>query len=54
MAAIGAVMAQLNEQGQEHVVQFASRQLSEAEKKWDTREKELLLLYGLVRHFVTT
>ena len=40
--AIAAVLAQLNGKGQEQVVQFASRQLSEAEKKWDTREKELL------------
>ena len=40
--AIGAVLAQLDERGNEKVVQYASRQFFNAERKWDTREKELL------------
>ena len=40
--AIGAVLCRLDEEGQERVIQYASRQLSNSERKWDTREKELL------------
>ena len=40
--AIGAVLAQVDDHGQQRVVHYLSRQLTDAEKKWDVREKELL------------
>eukprot|EP00118_Oscarella_pearsei_P018893 m.196972 g.196972 ORF g.196972 m.196972 type:complete len:1094 (+) comp39535_c1_seq2:160-3441(+) len=40
--ALGAVLAQRNEGGLEQVVQYLSRKLNPGERKWDTREKELL------------
>lgn len=42
--AIGAVLAQEDEHGDERVVQYASRKLTSAEGKWDTREKELIAI----------
>ena len=40
--AVASILAQVDEDGREHVVCYASRQLSAAERKYDTRQKELL------------
>ena len=40
--ALGAALSQEDENGDLRVVYFLSRQLSVAEQKWDTREKEVL------------
>ena len=39
---LGAVLAQRDEDGREHVINYLSRKLTESETRWDTREKELL------------
>ncbi len=52
---IGAVLSQLDDDGDERPVYFASRKLSPAEKKWPVRDKEALaILYGCqtFRHHV--
>ncbi len=42
--ALGAVLTQIAEQGTEQTVAFASRSLSEAERKYSIVEKEVLVL----------
>ena len=45
--AIAAVLTQLDDDGYERVVSYASRQLRDPERRYDTREKELLaVVYG--------
>jgi hypothetical protein len=45
--AVAAVLAQIGDDGLEHVVSYASRQLTPSERKYDTRQKELLaVLFG--------
>jgi len=53
--AIGAVLGQIDGEGKERPVFFASRKLSPAEKKWPVRDKEALaIMYGCesFRHHV--
>ena len=45
--AVAAILAQRDADGREHVIQYASRQLRDDEKRYDTREKDLLaIIYG--------
>ena len=48
---LGAVLAQLDEQGTEKVVCFAGRALNEAERRYTTGERELLAVKWAVRKF---
>ena len=49
--AIGAVLSQEDDEARERVVSYASRQLTADERKYDTREKELLaVVWGCETH----
>eukprot|EP00118_Oscarella_pearsei_P023955 m.294421 g.294421 ORF g.294421 m.294421 type:complete len:416 (+) comp40746_c0_seq7:423-1670(+) len=49
--AVAAILAQIDDQTHECVVSYASRQLSVDERKYDTREKELLaVVWGCETH----
>ena len=48
---IGAVLSQVHLDGQEHVVAFASRVLSKAERKYSVTRKELLAVIVFIHHF---
>ena len=50
---LGTVLVQQN-RGQTKVISYASRTLTEAEKKYSTTEKRALQLYGLVKNFIYT
>ena len=48
---IGAVLSQVHLDRQEHVVAFASRVLSKAERKYSVTRKELLAVIVFIHHF---
>ena len=50
---IGAVLAQKDPQGHDHVISYASRSLTDREKKFSTTEKEALAVVFAVNHFRT-
>jgi dUTPase len=49
--AIGAVLSQLDEDGKEKPIAFASKVLSKTERRWTVTERELYALYHFVLHF---
>jgi hypothetical protein len=49
--AIGAVLSQLDDDGKEKPIAFASKVLSKTERKWTVTERELFALYHFVIHF---
>jgi hypothetical protein len=49
--AIGAVLSQLDEDGKEKPIAFASKVLSKTERKWTETERELFALDHFVIHF---
>lgn len=49
--AIGAVLSQKSDDGQEHVVAYASRTLSKSERRYCVTRKELLAVVNFVKHF---
>ena len=49
--AIGAVLSQTQPDGTEKPIQYASRVLTEAERKWSTREEEALAIVWAVDYF---
>ncbi|KHJ40296.1 hypothetical protein D918_09654 [Trichuris suis] len=51
MLAIGAVLSQLDEKGQEHPVAFGSRILSRAEQKYCVTRREMLAVITFVEQF---
>ena len=48
---IGAVLSQLDDDGREQVVAYASRSLSKAERKYCVTRRELLAVVVFVKHF---
>ena len=48
---IGAVLSQKDDEGQEHVVAFASRSLSKAERRYCVTRRELLAVVVFTQHF---
>ena len=50
---VGAVLSQKNQYGHDHVLSYASRSLTEREKKFSTTEKEALAVVFAVNHFRT-
>ena len=44
-AAVGAALSQLNENGREYPVYYASRSLNEAEKNYSTYERERVAIF---------
>src|SRR5688572_30817288 len=48
---IAAVLSQEDDQRNEYVVAYASRRITEAELKWDTREKEALAIVWACDHY---
>ena len=44
--AVGAVLNQVDDEGNERPIFFGSRKLSPAEKKWPVRDKEALVMYN--------
>jgi hypothetical protein len=48
---IGAVLTQIDEQGKERVIRYASRMLSKNELKWHTQEKEALAIIWACAQF---
>jgi hypothetical protein len=53
--AFGAVLSQINEQGEEHPIGFYSKKLTPAERKWDIWELELAAMVWattLCRHYL--
>ena len=48
---IGAVLSQLNDQGSEVVIGYASRTLSKAERRYCVTRKELLAVVNFVKHY---
>ena len=48
---IGAVLSQEHDDGFEHVVAYASRALSKAERKYSVTRKELLAVVSFVHYF---
>ena len=48
---IGAVLSQEHDDGLEHVVAYASRALSKAERKYSVTRKELLAVVSFLHHF---
>ena len=50
---VGAVLSQKNQYGHDHVLSYASRSLTEREKKFSTTEKEALAVVFAGNHFRT-
>ena len=48
---IGAVLSQVDSYGKEHVVAYASRVLTKAERNYCVTRKELLAAVTYIRHF---
>ena len=48
---IGAVLLQIHQDSQEHVVAYASRVLSKPERKYSVTRKELLAVIVFIHHF---
>ena len=49
--AVGAVLSQLDEEGDEHPVAYASRVLIKVERNFSTTEREALAIFWAVKHF---
>ena len=49
--ALGAVLSQLDDNGQEHPLAYASKSLSSSQQKYTTTKKELLAVVEFTRHF---
>ena len=48
---LGAVLMQVDKEGEIHVIEFASKSLSKAEQNWATIERELYAIKWAVDHF---
>ena len=48
---IGAVLSQLDDNNQEHVIAYASRTLSKSERWYCVTRKELLSVITFIKHF---
>jgi ribA/ribD-fused uncharacterized protein len=48
---MGYILAQLNEQGVEHVINFGSRKLRDAETRYSITEKELLAVVSAIKQY---
>ena len=48
---IGGVLSQLHEDGTEHVIAYASRSLTKAERMYSVTRKELLAVINFITHF---
>ena len=48
---IGGVLSQIHEDGREHVIVYASRSLTKAERKYNVTRKELLAVINFITHF---
>ena len=51
--AIGYVLGQIGNDNKEHVISYAGRSLTQAERKWPTFEKECLAVVDGIKHFHT-
>ena len=49
--AVGAVLLQLDDEGREHLIQYASRSLNEAEKNYSAFERQALGVVFALRKF---
>ena len=50
-AGLGAILLQNDENGVERPLTYASRSLSDEERKWDTREQEALAVIWAAEYF---
>ena len=50
-AGIGAVLSQIDDNGREQVIAYASRTLSKPERRYCVTNKELLSVVTFIRHF---